>query len=115
MSKHMFVLIPAAPSSPPVNLSFSELKSRSFHLSWEPPLVENINGIIRKYIVNITEQLTGSQEILETLSTNLNIHSLHPYTTYLASVSAFTVDRGPFTQLEILTLEDGKVHAGEFV
>ena len=71
--------------------------------------MENTNGIIRKYIINITEQSTGEQlVVIETLNTTIRVHSLHPYTTYLVSVAAYTVGEGPYTPLlEVVTLEEG--------
>lgn len=94
----------------PVDLSISDLKSRSFHLSWNPPPTEDTNGIIRKYTVKLMEVLTEREELLETSNTTMRIHSLKPYTMYSVSVSAFTVSSGPFTPVvKVDTLEDGRL------
>lgn len=77
--------------------------------------MESTNGIIRKYVINITEEFTGTQVILEALNTTVKIHSVHPYTTYLVSVSAFTVGEGPAALVKIDTLEDSESTDYEFM
>lgn len=87
----------------------SELLPRSFRLSWNSPPKEHANGIIRKYIVNITEKYGQNVLIEEFFNTTTEIPSLHPHTVYLVSVSAFTIAEGPQSPvIEVLTLEDGK-------
>lgn len=96
-----------APSAPPLNLVISDLESRSFHLQWGPPPADRANGIIRKYLVNLTEESSGRERILETFGTSLEVNDVHPHTTYLVSVSAFTVSNGPALLEVVSTLEDG--------
>lgn len=99
---------PSAPSAPPVNLSISDLESRSFHAHWAPPPITATNGIIRKYLVNLTDLSSGLERSMESFVPSLEIHSVHPYTVYLLSVSAFTVSGGPYAVLEVPTPQDGK-------
>ncbi len=99
-----------APSSPPTNLMITELLSRSLHVSWDPPLPESANGIIRKYILNLTRQDTGRTLVKDSYNTTIAFRSLHPYTSYYLTVSAFTVSEGPYTAaIQIDTPEDGKL------
>lgn len=95
-----------APSAPPSNLVISNLESRSFHLRWDPPPTDRANGIIRRYLVNLTEERSGRERILESFSTSLEVNDVHPHTTYLVSVSAFTVSNGPALLEVVNTLED---------
>ncbi len=90
----------------------TELLSRSLHVSWDPPPLENANGIIRKHILNLTHQDTGRTIVQSSYSTAITIRSLHPYTSYYLTVSAFTVSEGPYTAaIQIDTPEDGKLVA----
>jgi hypothetical protein len=86
----------------------SALESRSFHVDWAPPPIEATNGILRKYVVNLTALDSETERIFEARNTSLEIRNTHPHTEYLVSVSAYTVHRGPSAILEIHTPEDGK-------
>ena len=98
-----------APSASPLNLLESKLSSRSFYLEWEPPLFEDINGILRKYIINITDENRGTSFTLESYNTSAELYGLLPHTTYFVSVSAFTVDEGPHSPVIVIkTLEESE-------
>lgn len=75
---------------------------------WEPPLLSGQNGIIRYYIINITEQATMRQFSVESLTNYFILVDLHPYYLHIISVSAVTVGQGPFSDaVSIQTIEDG--------
>ena len=104
------MLSTTAPSNSPQDPTGVALNSRTISLSWSPPPVENQNGIIREYRVNITELETERSWQLVSTSTSIDVLSLHPYYTYEWIVAAVTVDEGPYTQTSILrTPEDGKL------
>ena len=90
----------------------SQLMSRSLMLQWNPPNYEARNGIIRKYLVNVTgkfEDLLLDSIVLETHNTTLLVSDLHPNNHYIISVTAFTISEGPFTDdLQVTTSEDGE-------
>ena len=100
-----------APGSHPSNLTGTSLNSTHLYLTWDTPPPSLINGIIREYRVNITEESTG---YVFHYTTNPSIRevivgSLHPYTIYHCSVVAITVEQGPYTSVfTIQTDEDGK-------
>ena len=80
----------------------------SIHITWDPPLVEDHNGIIREYRVNITQKSTQyfAQEI--TNQTQIIITNLKPYHIYHCYIVAVTVDKGPYTEaVTVLTEEAG--------
>ena len=98
-----------APDTSPLDFEASIVSSRSLHLSWTAPNVEDRNGVIRGYEVNLRE--IDSAQTLQYTTTNLfiTIGGLHPAYTYWCTVSAFTVETGPFSNASIVTLpEDGK-------
>ena len=79
------------------------------HVSWSPPLTNEINGIIQYYVVNVTVSETTDEYHFEANSTNLTINDLHPHYTYHVVVSAFTIALGPYSASQhITTLQDGK-------
>lgn len=99
----------SAPSSAPENLRAVTVTSSSITLTWNAPPEPTRNGVIRHYLVNITEEDTGIGLYPFFTSTNsFVVPSLHPYYTYWCLVSAYTVDYGPFTDvLRVTTMEDG--------
>lgn len=99
-----------APGAPPVNLSYANLTSSSLSLSWEPPTAEEHNGIIRRYIIGVTEEETGNQFNFSSPATATMIQQLHPNYRYSFRVSAVTVSPGPSSHpLTVQMLEDGKL------
>ena len=110
MFQMLFPLFPIAPSHGPTSFRGVTLSSSSIQLEWEPPPPQYWNGIIVSYVVLCTE--SGSEGVLKeyiTTTTNITINELHPFYTYNCSVSAVTVDQGPFSSIvSITTFEDGK-------
>ena len=108
--KLLYIFYYAAPSSFPMMLTFSNISDSSFHLVWQSLPSADQNGIIRYYLVNITEVDTGRQFQLTSLATYISVGSLHPFYTYVCTVAASTVDIGPYSPpLTMKTLEAGMV------
>lgn len=81
-------------------------------MSWTAPYIEDRNGIIREYRVNLEEVESSQRLTYSTTNTFITVQSLHPFYTYRCGVSAFTVDTGPFTNFTEVTLpEDGTTHS----
>ena len=100
----------AAPTAPPENLIATALGSRTLHITWQPPVEEERNGIIRRYVINITELNSGTDFQLENATTEITVQNLHPFYRYSYSVAAETVALGPFTPGSIIEMpEDGKL------
>ena len=85
------------PSGPPANFTLSPLSSTSVQLSWDLPLPEHRNGIVRQYTVHV-ELPVGEILTYMTSSTSYAVSSLRPYTTYFFSVAAVTIGAGPTTE-----------------
>ncbi len=99
-----------APGAPPFNLTYTNLTSSSLLLSWDPPPAENHNGVLRRYVIEATEEETGSHLNLSSTGTDALISQLHPYYHYSIRVAAVTVSAGPPSHtLAIQMLEDGKI------
>ena len=102
-------LLLSAPRTPPRNVTGVVLSSSTISLNWDPPAVEDQNGIIRYYIVNVTEVPTGSIFQLTANGTALSVSLLHPSYVYKITVSAVTIRPGPFsTNIKLRTSEEGK-------
>ena len=79
-------------------------------MSWLAPAISSRNGIIQRYILNITELNTGSRFQLNTAELFLIVNDLRPFYQYSIIVAAETVGVGPFSSPVIIELpEDGKI------
>ncbi len=86
--------------------------SASVTLSWYPPSPETHNGVIRSYLVNVTEEESGESFLLRPTQTEITVSQLHPYYNYSFEVSATTILAGPFSvPLTVETLEDGELNS----
>ena len=98
-----------APSGPPLAITITSLSSQNVTVSWSPPSVTQVNGLIQHYTIVLYEVITGKTHTYETNKTSLLSSNLHPYYTYSVSVAATTVAIGPYsTNQTFTTLEDSK-------
>lgn len=99
-----------APSGPPRSFQVVAIGSTSIRLMWSAPVLEEQNGVITSYRITITEIESGL--VLEMTTTSneslIIVNSLHPYSTYLCSVAAFTIEIGPKATAEVTTFQSGK-------
>ena len=99
-----------APSSPPSDVSYAQVTSTSFILSWTTPPPETHNGLIRHYIVRCTELENGAmfQQMTVNSSTERLVDSLHPHYSYYCAIAAVTIAEGPFSSnITVTTTQDG--------
>ena len=98
------------PSSEPLLLMANNITSESFFLSWSPPPVEDHNGALTGYVIQVTNTTTGETFAVTSQENSTEIGSLKPYTTYIFVVAAQTsAGVGPYsTTLMVQTDEDGK-------
>ena len=104
------ISLPLVPSGPVVNPAINVTSSTSLLLSWEPPELEDQNGVILGYVVNVTAVETGLNFELRSTQTTLAVDSLRPFTTYICRIAARTiVGVGPFSiAVTAVTSQDGK-------
>ena len=102
-----------APSGSPEHLSGVVVSPTSIQLTWDPPVADQQNGIIRQYLINVTELETGVLMHYSTNQTQTTIESLHPFYTYNFTVTAVTVEKGPYTDvITIQTHQQGWLYGG---
>ena len=85
------------------------MKSRSFYIQWATPSLYDQNGVIKYYLIRVTEIETGTVLQYTEYSQNIFVTSLHPAYTYEFTISAFTVGLGPFSApFNITTAEESQ-------
>ena len=77
-----------------------------FVLTWQPPLEGDGNGIVRSYMVNITELETGEVEQYFTSDLNITVTSRHPFYRYRYILAAETIGLGPFTDPNVIHMPE---------
>ena len=75
---------------------------------WFPPPPREINGLLRFYIIELLELHTGRDWIFFAIDPDITINSLHPYYLYDFKVTAYTIDRGPYSSV-VTVLTDESV------
>ena len=105
---YVWLLCTLAPSDAPSNLTVMAINSTSVYLSWLPPDEDQHNGDIRHYSIRILELLSRMEIQLNLTNTTFIYASLHPAYTYSFAVAAVTVEIGPYSDSEVVTMpEDG--------
>lgn len=102
----MYCFILSGPSAPPSYASGVSLGSNEILVTWDPPPAQQQNGVIDEYGVNVTETNTGRRFQLATNKTQITIGNLHPFYSYLWSVTAVTVEEGPYTNAVNVTTDE---------
>ena len=89
----------------------------SIYITWSPPLAEFQNGLIRRYLICVTEAETGNAFNYSTSLTSYVLHSLHPHYNYMIEVAAETIAPGPFSiPIIVQTQTDGiRIYSSVYV
>jgi len=99
-----------APTAPPEDLVAVPLDPRTLYITWKPPAEEDRNGIIRRFVINVTELDTGTSLELESVNTGITVQDLHPFYRYSLTVAAESVALGPASSDLVTEMpEDGKL------
>ena len=104
--------LPLAPSSPPVNFVATATSPRSAMMVWSPPPADDINGVITRYIINVTVMETGQMFQLTSTTTTLTVSTLSPYRTFICIIAAETsVGIGPFSTSFNVTTPQARMYS----
>ena len=101
----------AVPTASPDSIQSMILNSTAVILTWLPPVLDDQNGIITAYIINLSLEDNDTVPLQYTTSSlSVMLVELYPFSTYFVFVAAETgVGRGPFSRgLRISTPEDGR-------
>ena len=97
------------PSGTPQSIQAQPIDSRSLLLAWEPPLVQEQNGVIQEYLINISVVETGDEFQYRSTNTTLIVEDLHPHYIYSLVISAVTISPGPYSEVYTVQMpEDGR-------
>ncbi len=109
----LFSVLSLVPSGPVVNPTIEVISSTTLLLRWEPPELEDQNGVIIGYVVNVTAVETGMTFQLSSFSfdSSLTASGLRPFTTYICRIAARTdVGVGPYSiAVTAVTQQDGEL------
>ena len=104
----LYYFLSVAPSSAPIDFQATVLDHTSILLSWNPPPLEDQNGIIRHYEVVLVSLATGEIHIRSSAAHSVTVSSLQPFTDYSCTVAAETVATGPYAEeVTVQTLQTG--------
>ena len=76
------------------------VNATAVQLSWQPPPVDEQNGVIRLYTVVLRESQTGQTMVYNTTMPQLTVGSLMPCMSYNWNVTPYTVGYGPVPQAD---------------
>lgn len=93
----MVVIPSAVPTAMPRTPSGIAISPTLITLNWIPPPAIDINGLIRFYLVEVTEVVTGRFFTFHAVETFINIGPLNAGYVYRCRVAAYTIALGPFT------------------
>ena len=93
------------PTAPPTKVQGYSLNSTSIFISWHPPPIENQNGIIRYYYINIANIMSRNGQTFITIVTHFLFKNLEPNSSYSFTVSAYTVALGPASEQIVVNTE----------
>lgn len=99
-----------APSQGPRSLEVALTSSSSIDIQWSHPDVDQSNGQIQYYSIELFNMESGDILTFSTPETSLSIIDLHPYYNYNVSVAAVTVDEGVKSTFVFQMPEDGKLN-----
>ena len=100
------------PSGFPQDISVNNTTPYSISLTWTPPPPNQQNGVIIRYVVNVTHIDTLETIQYYSTVTSITISGLDPYTTYVCVVAAeTTIGVGPFSHssFTVQTREAGTI------
>ena len=99
-----------APSVAPSNFKASIVTSTSVTLTWDPLPIDDQNGVILYYAIDVTVKETEEQFQLTSNTTSLEVTDLPPFRTFVCVIAAATsAGLGPIgPTYTVVTLEDSK-------
>ena len=102
----MYFKFSAVPSSAP-QLSYGVAVSPiQLNITWLPPPVIDINGVIKHYNIEVTENITGQVTTYNVTDDHIIIGPVLPGNAYCCRVAAFTIGLGLFTDYFIVTSQE---------
>ena len=113
----MFISCSLAPASSPTNVMVTHNSPTSVSVSWDPPPIQDWNGIIDEYSVELVEETTRTRWHRTAINnaTQFLFDFLEESYNYSVRVAAVTVSAGPYSQFHpFITQPDSKCFSSVF-
>ena len=107
-------MILTVPTGTPQSVTANATNSSTLSIWWSPPVPGQRNGVIQRYIINITELETGIVEQFYTTEGNIVIGGRHPYYRYSCIVATETIGLGPFSTETIIQMPEAGKNRNRF-
>ena len=114
VSVFTYTYISTAPSGPPTSFESAVLNATAISFTWDPPLPQYRNGIIRRYLLVLESEEFESNIGVYSTDTNITVTNLHPYTLYECTISAETVMIGPESDTELARTHEAGIQVKMF-
>ena len=104
----------APTAAPQILADMAIIAATNITITWDPPPVEEINGIIRSYTVtyspltSVSAPPTGESVLGN--ETSFTASGLEPFTNYTFEVAAVTISQGPSDSIIVQTDEAGEIY-----
>ena len=111
LSGYSFIHLLTVPTAPPRNFLAFVTGTTSVEFSWQPPLIDDHNGLLSYYQLRIVDESFNLTDLsINTTNISHTITTLEEYVRYSCQVAAATdIGLGPFSSpVEITTLQDGE-------
>lgn len=116
MSNQDIIIGVSVPSVAPLLFKAVNISTREFVLSWAAPATIDINGVLRKYVLSVSEYKSNLL-LLEEIEIDVDannetvfvVNDLTPYTLYNCSILAVTIGNGPLAVIQARTEEEGRL------
>jgi hypothetical protein len=104
----------SVPSGAPVSFTVIPRNATVLQTTWSPPLLEQQNGLIIGYMLELIETVSGRTRTNQTNGTTFQWDSLHPNYVYQCRVAARTeAGKGPYTDYATVEMpEAGMLMSG---
>ena len=101
----MTLYISAVPSSAPQSPQGVAVGPMLLSITWLPPPAIDTNGVIKHYLIEATENITGQVVISNATEEHILVR-VRPGIEYRCRVAAFTIGLGPFTHYFNVTSQE---------
>ena len=104
----LLLAIYTAPSIAPHIVKAQLFDLTTVFITWKPPPIEHHNGLLRGYNIVISSETTAQVLNYSTEDPYLLISNLQLNLEYTCQVAAFTVKRGPYSDIITVTVVPNK-------
>lgn len=107
----IIALLNLVPSGPPQDINVTVISPEDVLVTWNDPAIEDQNGIVTGYVIDVTLVSTGLSFQRMSTTTNFLLENLLPFSTYTYRVAAMTnVGVGPYSTADSFLTDETGMH-----